>query len=252
MAINLSEITTTITLEIDEKVISIGDYKKASDSFLDLIREVSKRVAGEKTNDSDWEVKVYSGSIGVGVLASPENSYSELTRDAIISGLKALAKGTRPAEYSDKAILCAKSLASLFKKSGAVSPNVRIWADAKESFHVQREIVKSADDLLAASYEEDGAVDGTLEKLDGHGKLQFVIYDLIDQRSIKCEMTNPKLVDLALQNWLHRVEVIGKVQYRSDGLPVSIKVDRIVTFPDKSEIPSLAQMRNLLAGREAA
>jgi hypothetical protein len=35
-------------------------------------------------------------------------------------------------------------------------------------------------------------------------------------------------------------------------MPVSIKASKIINFPDKSEIPSLAQMRALLAGGNAA
>ena len=107
-------------------------------------------------------------------------------------------------------------------------------------------LATAADNLLAAAYEEDGAVDGILEKVDGHGKLQFVIYDLIDDRAVKCEI-NDSLLEQALLSFQKRIEVIGTVKYRKDGMPVGIKASRIINFPDKSEIPSLAQMRALLA-----
>ena len=126
MAIKLEEITTDITLEIDEEVISIADYKKASDSFLELVKELSKNVGGVKTSENDWQVKVYAGSIGVGVLPSQTNHYADRVRVVLVGGIRSLAKGVRPIEFTDKAIGHAKSLASLFKKSGTVSPNVRI------------------------------------------------------------------------------------------------------------------------------
>ncbi len=247
MAIKLEEITTDITLEIDEEVISIADYKKASDSFLELVKELSKNVGGVKTSENDWQVKVYAGSIGVGVLPSQTNHYADRVRVVLVGGIRSLAKGVRPIEFTDKAIGHAKSLASLFKKSGTVSPNVRIWSKQEESVQMERAIATSADDLLAASYEEDGSVDGILERLDAHGTLGFVIYDVIDERAVRCEISE-KDIPVALNSFRRRVEVVGKVKYRKDGMPVSIHASRIIGFPIPSEIPSLSEMKKMLTG----
>jgi hypothetical protein len=116
---------------------------------------------------------------------------------------------------------------------------------------MSRKNASETDNLLDHAYEEDGAVDGILERVDAHGKLQFVIYDIIDERAVKCEVNESQLQQ-ALANFQKRVEVIGSVRYRKDGMPVSIKASKIINFPDKSEIPSLAQMRALLAGGNAA
>lgn len=250
MAIKVEQITTDITLEIDEEVISIADFQKATDNFINLVKEVSKQVAGQKAESTDWSVKVYSGSIGVGVLADQSNHYADTVRDIMVSGIKTLADGKRPGEFTDKAIEYAKSLASLFKKT-KVEPNIRIWSKTQESVLVERRVAQTADNLLSAAYEEEGAVDGILEKLDGHGKLQFVIYDLMDERAVKCEI-NEKLLQQALLSFQKRVEVIGTVRYRKDGMPVAIKASRIVNFPEISEIPSLSQMRELLGGGKNA
>lgn len=250
MAINLNEITTDITLELDEDVISIADFQKATDNFLGLVKEVSKQVSESNIDSADWLVKVYSGSAGVGVLPGSSNLYAGQTRDAMVSGLRQLANGYRPGEFTDKAIGYAKNLASLFKKS-KVQPRVRIWAGREESVDVIRKIADQADNLLAPAYEEDGAVDGILERVDAHGKLQFVVYDLIDERAVKCEVNESQLQQ-ALANFQKRVEVIGSVKYRKDGMPVSIKASRIVNFPDKSEIPTLSEMRALLRNGGAA
>ena len=153
MAIKLEEVTTDITLELDEEVISIADYKKASDSFLDLVKELSKSIADAKISESDWQVKVYAGSIGVGVLPSPTNVYADQVRMAMVDGIKSLSKGIRPIEFTDKAIGHAKSLASLFKKAGLTKPNVRIWSKREESVDMDRMIATNADSLLESSYE---------------------------------------------------------------------------------------------------
>lgn len=246
MAINVEDITTDITLELDEDVISIADFQKATDNFLGLVKEVSKQVSGHKPDVDDWSVKVYSGSAGVGVLPSVQNLNADRVREVMVSGIRSLANGIRPGEFSDKAVEYAKSLASLFKKS-KVEPNVRIWSKKEESVHVVRKVATVAENILSPAYEEQSAVEGILERVDAHGRFQFVIYDVIDGRAVKCEVSELQLQQ-ALDNFKKRVEVIGSVRFRKDGMPVSIKADRIITFPSKSEIPSLDQMRVLLAG----
>lgn len=250
MAIKLDEITTDITLEIDEEIISIADFQKATDNFLGLVKELSKQVSGSNADSGEWSVKVYSGSAAIGVIPNVSNLNSDRVREIMVSGIRSLAGGVRPGEFSDKAVEYAKSLASLFKKS-KVDPNVRIWSKKEESVHVVRKVATEADNLLAPAYEEQGAVDGILERVDAHGKLQFIIYDIIDERAVKCEVTESQLHQ-ALENFQKRVEVIGTVRFRKDGMPVSIKASRIINFPSKSEIPSLAQMRALLARGTAA
>ena len=248
MAINPNEITSELTLELDEEVISIADFGKAYDNFVGLVKEVSKDVAPGKRADA-WAIKIYPGSAGIGVSSmGGEFTVEEVNevRLLLVDGLKSLSNAIRPARFTDKAIECSRNLASLFKAS-AVQPKVRVWSRQEESVSVTREIATHAIEMLSPAYEADGTVDGTLEKLDAHGKLQFVIYDVIDDRSVKCEV-NEQQLEQAWNSFRKRVEVIGSVKYRKDGMPVSIKASRIVPYPDKSQVPTLQQMRNLLAG----
>jgi hypothetical protein len=245
MAIRLDDITTDITLEIDEDVISIADFQKATDSFLGLVKELSRAVSGN-ADAASWQVKVYKGSVGVGVAPLSSGLDSLRIRNVMVSGLRALADGIRPGEFTDKAIEHSKSLASLFRKSN-VDPNVRIWSQREESVRVGRSVAAGAEKLLAAVYEEDGSVDGILEKVDGHGKLQLVIYDVLNNHAVKCEFANEQLPQ-ALASFQQRVEVVGRVRYRRDGMPVSIRATRIINYPSKPDIPTLTQMRALLSG----
>lgn len=244
MAINKDKITTDITLELDEEVISIADFKMASDSFLDLVKEVSKQVSDKEIKDTDWQVKVYDGGIGIGLYANNHNTYSELTIKNIVDGINKLTHGLRPDLFSDKAIQSVKTLAEIFKKE--ISPNILIWDKTVQSVAVTRKVAEVAKELLEGHYQEDGAVDGILERVDAHGKLEFTVYDLLDNRPIKCEIEECQEQE-ALANLRKRVEVVGVVKYRKDGLPVSIKATRIIKFPDSSEIPSLEKMREIFA-----
>jgi hypothetical protein len=94
-----------------------------------------------------------------------------------------------------------------------------------------------------SDYEDIGSVEGRLEVLSGHGGLAVVVYDPIDERAIKCEVTAQQL-ETALKSLLKRVEVSGTIRYRGDGSPVSVRVDNIVPFPELT--PPLNEVRGLL------
>lgn len=247
MAIDAKQITTEITLELDEDEISIVEFSKAFDNFFGLIKEISKEVAPRK-DASAWLIKVYPGSAGIGVIGKP-GVYTQEERDIIrkniIDGLRSLEHGQRPPLFSDKAIEFSRALGNLFK-SKATPPSVRIWDQAKPVLPISRAIVYKAGELLEAAYEDDGSVDGFLEKLSAHGQFEFVVYDSLNGRPIKCEVEEEKL-QAAWSAFRQRVEVVGKVRYRKDGLPVSVRAKEIIPFPSKDEIPSLEEMRKLLS-----
>ena len=119
--------------------------------------------------------------------------------------------------------------------------------ESDESIIVGRNIASEAEDLLASAYEVDSSVDGILKCVDVRGKLQFVIYDILDDHAIKCGINSKNLLDQALSSFKKRVEVIGVVRYRKDGVPVGVTANKIINYPDKSQIPSLEQIRILLS-----
>lgn len=248
MAINAEDITTAITLELDREEIPLDQFKTAVEEFFGLVKEVAKESAPRK-NSSAWLVKVYPGSAGIGVVGKPGAFTGDeiaLIRTTVMDGLRQLEQGHRHPMFTDKAIGHSKKLSSLFtgKKVPAV---VRIWGDHDTPFDLTKSIATTASQILEAAYEEDGSVEGVLEKLNGHGQFEFVIYDLMDNRPITCEVRQDRIKD-AWAAWLRRVEVIGKVRYRKDGLPVSVKAEEIIPFPAKEDIPDLDTMRSLLRG----
>ncbi|MGH8541223.1 MAG: hypothetical protein ACRETW_12065 [Stenotrophobium sp.] len=246
MAIDPKQITTDITLELDEEEISIADFQRAFDGFFGLVKEVTKAVAPRR-NPNAWAVKVYEGSAGVGVSnLGSEFSVEEISSitNTLFAGLDALKEGARNSFFSDRAIEHAKSIANIFKGT-KVQPNVRLWSKRDRALPISRALVEKATEILAPAYEEQGAVEGTLERLESHTKLQFVIYDVIDERAVRCEITEG-LMEQAWKAWRQRVEVSGSVKYRKDGMPVSVKASKIIPFPQKSEIPTVQQMRALL------
>ncbi len=247
MAIRSDLISTDITLELDEEEITLGDFNAACEAFAGLVKEVAKQVKPDSTAKA-WSVKVYEGSAGIGVSALPveiDAAAMKKIRHLLSSGIELLSRGLRPESFTDKAIEFSKNLASTFKRK-PVDPSIRIWSGTESSVQVGRSIIKSAKDLLEPAYEEEGSVEGTLEKLDGHDKLQFVVYDLLQARAIRCEV-DERLLSQAWNHWKQRIEVLGRVRYRRDGHAVSVRASALIPFPSAKDIPSLEEMRRLLS-----
>jgi hypothetical protein len=248
MAIDPKQIDTQLTLEMDEDEISISEFGKAYDNFTKLVREVSKHVNPRKDSGA-WNVRVYEGSAGIGVRGRPgvfTAAEVNIIRSQVITGLEEMERGIRPVQFTDAAIEASRQLATLFK-SKTVPAKVRLWSDGTQAYRVTKTIATSAATMLDAEYEDHGTVDGTLETLTSHKGLEFVVYSLINNRSVKCEV-NEALAEVAHKNWRKRVEVVGTVRYRKDGVPVSVKATDIIAYPDPQSLPSLADLRRALAG----
>jgi hypothetical protein len=245
MAIKASQIESEITLELDEAEITVGEFTNALDHFLGLVREVSKAV--DRDSSRDWVLKVYPGSAGVGLSTKPGQSAAQLqaVRTAILDGLVALEDGIRPRIFSDKAIEHARAISRVFEKRHRPVSSVRVWSGSTKSMAVKKEIAVEAGKLLDPVFEDFGSVEGKLDVVSAHGKLECTIYDSLGDRAIKCDIRED-LVSFAIEAFRRRVEVFGRVHYRQDGMAVKVIADRIVKFPEKHEIPSVDEMRGFL------
>lgn len=245
MTININKITTEITLELDQEQITLTNFTKAVDSFLGIVREVTKESLPQKS-PSGWLIKVYEGSAGIGVLRNPTvftKDEEYLISNNILNGLNELESGSRHPKFNDKAIEYSRTLSKVFSDKKNVG-NLRLLITNKKPFSITNNIAIKASALLDPVYEDDGSVEGMLEKLSAHGQFEFVLYDVLDNRAIKCEVEEEQLKE-AWAAWRDRVEVIGTVRYRHDGLPVSIKARTIIPFPKRDDLPSLDDVRKL-------
>jgi hypothetical protein len=103
------------------------------------------------------------------------------------------------------------------------------------------------EDAARAYYEDEGSVDGVLEKANGHDRREFVVFDTLTNRSITCSV-DEDLLHQAVRFLFKRVEVLGRVRYCKDGQPVSVRATNIIPFPEPDGVPTLEEMRDLLKG----
>ena len=245
MAIDSKQIDTDLTLELDEDEITASEFSGALEHFVGLVKEVARSVTTRQKR-GEWLIKVYPGSAGIGLYGKPgafAESEMNAIRENVLRGVAILESGERPHHYSDKAIEHARDLSKLFARHQKPS-RIRLWAKNDRSFALQPSIAVTADKILDPVFEDMGSVEGTLEVISGHGKFEVVVYDPIDGRSVKCELPNEQIMNEALQYFMTRVEVVGKVRYRKDGAPVSVRVEKIIPLP--TERPDLKLVRGIL------
>lgn len=248
MPIDREMIHSDVTLELDDPAISMTEFGKAVDHFLGLVKDVS-RVTAPAKDPTAWNVDVYGGSAGLGVRPIlGAYSFDEVQRISatVIDGLKQIAQGIKPPTFTDRAIEHSKALATLVNQK-AEPLAVRIWQGRDKVISLTREVAVKAESLVAPAYEDEGSIDGRLEKANGHERREFVIFDTLTNRGITCSVDD-KLFHDSVRFFFKRVEVLGKVRYRTDGQPVSVRATNIIPFPEADEIPSLDEMRELLKG----
>lgn len=248
MPINPDQILSDVTLELDEKAISMAEFGKAVHHFLGLVKDVSRMTVPAK-DPTAWNVDVYEGSAGLGVRpVSGIFSFDEVQRISVgvLDGLRQIASGIKPPAFTDRAIEHSKALATLVNQKQQPM-TVRVWQGRDNVVSLSQEVAKKADYLMAPAYEDEGSIDGRLEKANGHDRREFVVFDTLTNCAITCSVDDKMFQD-AMRFFFKRVEVLGKVRYRKDGQPVSVRATNIIPFPEPSEIPTLAELRSLLKG----
>ena len=125
---------------------------------------------------------------------------------------------------------------------------VRVWARSTP-IAVTHKAVAHAADLLREVVEDYGSVEGRLLVTSARGTLHFEIDEPVWEQRIRCYIEE-SLLEEALACFRRRVEVYGRIKFRRDGTPVSIRVDKIVPFPERHELPDFLSVRGILHEQE--
>lgn len=240
------DIEADLTLELDGGDVTPERFQKAVRAFFGMLNEITRAVC-EGSAQVQWRVQVKSGSNLVGVNPQPGFPSAVVGNIAKIlhRGLAGLEHdGLEPRNFSEAAIRHARDLGDVM--SGAVRDNltVRIW-ERHNSIALTTRLAKATERYLTEAFEDHGSIDGKLQTLSERGAMRFVVYDTLTDRGIPC-FIEPEQLAVAMQHFRARVEVYGIIRYRADGLPMNIRVEDIVPFPARSNIPSFRDMRGIL------
>jgi hypothetical protein len=242
------EAARQLTLKIEGPRITADRFLKAVSSFVALINEVSETVTSER-NAFRWLVSVEAGSAIVHFKPEPNRANPDLAASsikAINNGISAIRKRPeRPPYFSDNALRKVKELADVLDADSHTIDHMSVAAD-NAAIELTRAISVNVDELIGAEYRALGSIEGRLRTVTEAGGVHFVVQDGVTHNNVRCFFDLDR-ADEYMGAWRKRVSVYGEIRYRRDGVPVSINVHRFRVFKDDSELPSVKDVRGILA-----
>ncbi len=243
----------SLTFEMDGPRITAQRFRKGFNAFLQMADEVADSVAG-KSHAVEWLLFVEPGSVCVhidpeAIKISPQKI--PVAIDAIQTGLETLEIGDDiwPDHFSEKALEAAKTMGEVLSKSEGELSTVQIRYNG-QAIKMSSRSIASVDQLLQGKYVDYGTVEGTIQVLSRRGKTRFSIDDDISSRNINCYFPS-ELWDDVLQSFDpkmdRRVSVSGRIQYRRNGTPVNITVEKFRVLRPRNELPSWNDVLGILA-----
>ena len=100
------------------------------------------------------------------------------------------------------------------------------------------------------AYEDFGTIEGRLHVISDQGAPHVFITEPVKQHHVHCDF-DESMLPLFLAAFGKRVEVSGRIKYRSDHTPISIHANALTEFPDKEDLPSYREMRGIFRAKRA-
>lgn len=244
----VDEIPTDMALEIGGN-LSPSRFVSVARDFFALV----EHLAGATSADAvKWDVVAREGST-VLAMRPPEDAPKEVLT-AIYAQVRQtttslVAGDWDPVIVDDKVLRLAKSISDLGKGMAEPYP-MRFWI-CREPIAFGPEVAERIRQEESADYTDYGTLEGLLQAIqDTRGALELKIRDLIYPAPIRC-VVDDKMLPTALGNFRQRVEISGDIHYRSNGVATSIRADRIERLPDDDDLPTVEDVRGLLAAGAA-
>ena len=238
-----------LVFRFDGALVTPEKFKRAVESFVQLLLQVTEEAAkgGKKPL---WNMSVREGSTVLVARPVADSETLGAARTAIKSisnGAKLLERGTTEIPHFNRlALEAARDLAGLRTKSGRPGITVvEIGTTVEKASALTEKTFEVVRRDLGPQRQDWGSVEGKLQTISERGFFQFVVFDALTDRGINCFVPPDKFPD-AYQSFGKRVNVAGLIQYGLDGKPVSIKVEKIRTFRELSELPPISHFRGIL------
>ncbi len=232
-------------IRISSEYFPVTDFLKSVQSFYGFV----KSVADEVVVNSSWNIKAKEGSNYVCLAHNPETiskSQLKIVKTRVKQSFSAIGKGSEiPNELSDKALRHVHNLALISERNQKSNTKVHILVDKRQMGLTHKFCINSGKLIEIVFREDYGSIEGKLKLVSSVDGITIVVYDSLWNKAVKCHVDRALLND-AIKNFEKRVEVIGKIQYDKNGIPLFVNAEQIRAFPDDSHIPSYKEVRGIL------
>jgi hypothetical protein len=195
--------------------VTLADFTEVMNHFSTLIEELTSDV-GEKAQ-IDWEIiKLESGSATAVVMGKSQNEFAV---DKVVHAYEVIAKSiteSKPIPYSETIAREARSITNVINgKIKSIEMNTKDY-----NITIDCSIQDVTDEKIGYSI---GTVTGWVETLSKHGKMRFILYDILFDRAVTCYLAKNQ-EGLMLDAWDKKITVAGKVFRESaTGRPYQVK-----------------------------
>lgn len=241
-----NDIDAELILEIEGQFLTTEQFLRGIRAFFGILDDVTKNIC-ENEQHICWSVQVESGSNLVCIKPKPGSSTQLVQRitDTVHEGIKTFENQCEEPEYfSLQAIKQLQDLGNLTSTDEKKRTSIRVWRK-RDLVVITHKTAAHVAEFLKEGTKDHGSVEGRLQTISERGGFKFVIYEPVWDKSITCYVDD-ELFGEVLKSFGKRVEVFGIINYRRDGTPTSIKVERVVPFPKTDDIPDFRSVRGIL------
>jgi hypothetical protein len=250
-SVGRSRDNATLTLRIEGPYFPLVKFRKALDSFMDLLTEIDKETSNNGGITIEWAIEsIKSGSIYITAVANPVSE--EIHQQRPVQVVEILAQGIDqlqeapvvPSGFSEAALKHAKMFGDLINPDdfAEIQFNSNGWAK-----NIAPRIAGNIDEITKTTQKYYGSIEGILVSISVAGRQTLGIRNSIEGKTIRCYFKDD-LFETAKEALGRRVYVFGLIRQRVHGPKINIQVDELRILPSPEELPSVSEILAKLRG----
>ena len=235
----------TLTISIEGPYFPLAKFRKALDSFIDLLTEVDKETSENGDLTVEWAISsITAGSIHITAVANPVNEEIHQSRPrqvikTVTQGLDQLQEAPLiPIGFSEAALNYAKTFGVILDPNDFAEIKFRSNGWNK---NIAPRLAGNIDEITKTTQSFYGSIEGYLVSISVAGKQTLGIRSSIEGKVIKCHFKD-ELFELAKDALGGRVYVFGLVRQRLHGPKINIQVDELRILPSQDEMPTISEI----------
>ena len=244
---------TTLTMSIEGPHFPLTKFRRALDSFIDLLTEIDKETSDRGELTLEWAISsITSGSIHITAIANPVNEEHYQNRPTKV--IETLARGLDqlqeapiiPNGFNESALKYTKTFSEILNPNDFAEIQFRSNSWNKS---IASTLAVNIDKITKVTQTFYGSIEGTLISIKVEDKKKrFGIRSETEGKTVNCYFKKDEMLEIAKDALGHRVYVFGLIRQHVHGPKINIQVDELRILPPADELPTvndiLAKLRS--------
>lgn len=234
--------TMTITIDAGESGLEASSLWHAVQATVDALERLDRAISQTRRANNKWIICEISMKSPLRLTLTGIKAFEDAkTVDpvkAFMSGYRQVEEGERPLYFDDAILGDITKIAGLINNgTRSISYAVPNEGEVLPTPKIVNTIAKIRQNTLK-EYESLTELEGKLETINVHEKLEFFIYDRLTDNAIRC-FFRPDHVEEVGRLLRQRVRVKGYVKFTANHEPKSVHVQSFKALPNIEKIPGI-------------